>query len=110
MDRFVDRFRQMHADHRAAAVGAGAAPALVVVGLIAGAREGSLPGSCEGLDCLWFGFVALMAAAMLCIWAIVAGVAALTRRRWPGSTARLWLLHLLAAASWAAVPLPIIWT
>lgn len=110
MDRSVDGFRQMHADHQAAAVGTGAAPALVVVGLIAGIIEGSLTGSCEGMECLWFGFVALVAAAMLGTWAIVVGVAALTRRRWTDSTVRLWLLRLLAAASWAAVPLPITWT
>lgn len=96
-------WRRLTPDWRAAVLGALAVPGLIVVGAVIGWAEGLLPWSCRGLECIFTGLVLGYAAVMLLVWAVAAGVIALTRRRWPVSAVRMTTVRVLAAASWAVV-------
>lgn len=104
----ADRFRGLPHDWQLVLVGAAAAPGLVLVGLLVGLIEGGLlPGACRGLACLYLGLVLGYAGVVAGVWAVVALVVHLTRRRWPTAAARTWVLRVLAALGWAIPLLPV---
>ena len=104
----IDQDRATAADQerRAAVVGVSAAPTLALLTLLVGAVEGGLlPGACEGLGCL-FGAIYLGATGVvLVVWLVTWPAVRAARRRWPEVGWRVWLLRVLAAASWA----PVVW-
>lgn len=101
---FIDRLPDLDADWRAVGAGAGAAPALLVTGLVAGWVEGGLlPGDCQGLACVYLQVLLLYSAALLGLWILVATLTALARQRWPRSTSRLTMLRGLALLSYGPV-------
>lgn len=101
-----DRRPRPDADWRAVIGGALAAPTLVVLGLLAGWLEGGLlPGDCQGLACIYLHVLLLYGAGLLGVWVLLGAVTALTRERWPRSTARVVILRVLAVLSYA----PMLW-
>lgn len=106
MTSLADRFRTLDPEWRAAVAGASAAPLLVLAGLVIGLVEGGLlPLACQGLGCVFTAVVLLYAGIVAGVWLIVWVVVRLARRRWPEVTWRLWLLRVLAVASYA----PLVW-
>lgn len=102
----LHRLASLPPDWQAVVVGAASAPALLVLGLVIGVVEGLIPG-CEGLACLYGGLVLGYSGALLLVWGVIALVVAATRRRWPRSSARTWVVRLLALLSWALLLWPV---
>ena len=97
---------QLDAERRASIAGVAAAPTLLLLALLVGLVEGGLlPTACQGLACLYSALVSMAVAGILVVWLLVWFVLRLTRRRWPRSNTRLWLLRLLAVLSWG----PVLW-
>jgi len=93
-------------ERRAMLAGALAAPVLLALGLVIGLVEGGLlPGTCQGLACLFSGLVFGATATIAVVWLVLWVAVRLARRRWPRSTWRLWALRIVAVASWG----PTLW-
>ncbi|MDX1657190.1 MAG: hypothetical protein R3343_00070 [Nitriliruptorales bacterium] len=97
-----DWFAALDPDWRATVVGALAAPALFLTGIVLGQLEGNLlPWNCEGMSCLFFAVLVVYSGGLLLIWGVIAAITALTRARWPRSRFRTRLLQGLAIVSYA---------
>jgi len=91
---------------QAAIAGVVAAPVLIVLGVMIGLVEGGLlPGACQGLACVFSALVFGAVAVITVTWLVLWGTVHLARRRWPGSTWRLWALRAVALLSWG----PVMW-
>src|SRR6056297_413277 len=85
---------------RAMLAGAVAAPVLLALGIIIGLVEGGLlPGTCQGLACLFSGLVFGATATIALVWLVLWVAVRLARRRWPRPPWRLWRY---ASSRWPA--------
>jgi|SRR6056297_157341 len=96
--------RPLDPEWRSIIAGAVAAPVLLLIGLVIGLVEGGLlPGTCQGLACLFSALVVGAASVIAVTWLVLWVAVRAARRRWPHSTWRLWALRVVAVVSWGPV-------